>query len=64
LLKKELDVLDADIYIGNDGIQVALDGFFVTTVGLYFNFNPDEVYKNRFYRYTFFEECIGGYMTD
>jgi len=64
LLKKELDVLDTDIQIGNNGIQVELDGFFVTTVGLYFNFNPDEVYKNRFFQYTFFEECIGGYMTD
>ena len=64
LLKKELDVSDADIHIGEKGIQVNLDGFFVTSVGLYFNYNPAEVKNNHFFQYTFFEECIGGYMTD
>jgi hypothetical protein len=64
LLKKELDVLDTDIFVGSEGVQVQLDGFFVISVGLYFNYNPSEVNNNHFYQYTFFEECIGGYMTD
>ena len=64
LLKKDLDVSEEDIRIGREGIQVPLDGFFTTTVGLYFAYNPDEVNSNDFNQYTFFEECIGGYMMD
>jgi len=64
LLKRELDVSKKDIRIGSEGIEVRLDGFFTTTVGLYFAYNPAKVNRNDFYRYTFFEECIGGYVMD
>ena len=64
LLKKELDVSESDIYIGSEGIQVELDGFFVTSVGLYFSYNHTKADINHFIQYTFFEECVGGYVMD
>ena len=64
LLKRELDVSEEDIRIGREGIEVRLDGFFTTDVGLYFSYNPTGINNNSFYRYTFFEECIGGYVRD
>lgn len=65
MLKKELDVHERDIHISSEGIQVELDGFFVTSVGLMFYYDSTEANKkNNFFSYTFLEECIGGYMTD